>query len=60
MNPRVAVPIYLYKFLSGREELESSTMKHLQESYKPYVKELRGVSVKYLLPGESFEYGGEE
>lgn len=35
-------------------------MKHLQESYKPYVKELRGVSVKYLLPGESFEYGGEE
>ncbi len=60
VNPQVAVPIHSYKFLSGREELENSTFAYAKDNYDLYDKELRGIGVKYLLPGESFEYGGEE
>jgi len=60
IKPKIVVPLHLYKFMSGREELENSTFKYAKDNYDLYEKELRGIGVKYLLPGESFEYGGNE
>jgi len=56
INPRVVVPLHLFKFLAKREELNISTFDYVSDFYRQHEKTLRGIDVKLLFPGESFEY----
>lgn len=56
VNPKVVVPLHLYKYIHNREELEESTFTYVMEAYDKYQNELNGIDIKLLFMGESFEY----
>ncbi len=58
VSPKVFVPLHLYKFIHSREELEESTFGYVTEAYSKYEGELKGIGIKLLFMGESFEYPG--
>lgn len=57
VKPKTLVPLHLFKFMR-REELGSSTFEAAENINRQYVKELKGVDIEFLFPGESFELTG--
>lgn len=56
LRPKVAVPLHLYKFMSGKGLYEESTIESVSENYRQYAKDLAKIKTIFLLPGESFDY----
>ena len=57
LNPRVLVPIHLFKFMSGEDLYQESTIETVSGMYEKYRKDIASVGkIYYLLPGENFVY----
>lgn len=56
INPKVAVPMHLFKYLHNHEELKKSTFTAVKAVYNQYPEDLSGIEIKWLFPGESFRY----
>ncbi len=56
LRPKVFVPLHLYKFMSGKDLYQESTIEAVLATHKQYEKDLKGIEKVYLLPGESFTY----
>lgn len=56
LRPKVFVPLHLYKFMSGKNLFQESTIEAVLSIHKQYDKDLQDIEIKYLLPGESFIY----
>lgn len=56
VSPKILVPLHLYKYVHNREELEQSTFTYVMDTYGKYENELKGIDIKPLFIGESFEY----
>lgn len=53
IHPKLAIPLHLFKFIHSREELTQSTFKSVFDIYRQYNKDLQGINIKFLFPGES-------
>jgi len=57
LNPKVLVPLHLFKFMSGKDLYQESTIETVSGTYEKYQKDISAVEkIYYLLPGESFVY----
>lgn len=56
LQPKVFVPLHLYKFAGGQDLYQESTIEAVLNNHKKYEKDLQGIKKVYLLPGESFSY----
>lgn len=56
LKPKVLIPLHLFKFMSGNDLYQESTIEAVSKTYKKYDKDLQGIEKIYLLPGESFVY----
>ena len=56
VSPKILVPLHLYKYIHNKEELDQSTFTYVLETYNQYEDELKGIDIKLLFIGESFEY----
>ena len=56
LNPEILIPIHLFKFMSGEDLYQESTIEAVSEKYRQYDKDLQGIDKVYLLPGESYVY----
>ena len=56
LKPRVYIPLHMYKFMSGQLSYQESTIENVLNTHKQYEKDLQGIDIVYLLPGESFIY----
>ena len=57
IGPKIAVPLHLFKFMQNRESLDESGFKAVSDKYSLNQDQLVGIEMKFLFPGESFEYG---
>ena len=53
LNPKVYIPMHLYKFMSGGDLYRESRIENVLSTHQQYEKELKGIEKLYLLPGES-------
>jgi len=56
LKPKVFIPLHLFKFMSGNDLYQESTIEAVSNIYKKYEKDLQGIKKVFLLPGESFTY----
>jgi len=56
LNPEILIPLHLFKFMSGNNLYEESTIEAVMENYAKYSKDLQGIEKIFLLPGESYIY----
>lgn len=56
LKPKVLIPLHLFKFMSGNDLYQESTIEAISKKYEQYTKDLQGIEKIYLLPGESFVY----
>ncbi len=56
LKPKVLIPLHLFKFMSGKDLYQESTIEAVSNTYEQYAKDLQGIEKVYLLPGESFVY----
>jgi len=56
LNPKTVIPLHLYKFMSGKDLYQESTIETVQNTYQRYNKDLEGIKKVYLLPCESYDY----
>ncbi len=57
LRPKVLIPLHLFKFMSGKDLYQESTIEAVSNVYKKYdYSDLQGIEKVYLLPGESFIY----
>lgn len=56
LNSKVLIPLHLFKFMSGKDLYQESTIEAVSKNYEKYDKDLRGIEKVYLLPGESYVY----
>jgi L-ascorbate metabolism protein UlaG (beta-lactamase superfamily) len=56
LKPKVLIPLHLFKFMSGNNLYQESTIESVLKTYSQYSKDLQGIEKVYLLPGESFVY----
>lgn len=56
LSPKVLIPLHLFKFMSGNDLYQESTIETVMENHSKYAKELQGMEKIYLLPGESYSY----
>lgn len=54
LSPKVLIPLHLFKFMSGNDLYQESTIKTVSAMYEQYQKDLQGIRQVFLLPGESF------
>jgi len=59
LKPRVWLPLHLFKFMHGQELYRESTFEAVQNNNQKYEKDLQGIEIVYLLPGESLVYPTE-
>ncbi len=57
ISPKVLIPLHLFKFMSGNDLYQESTIEAVSKNYEKYNKDLQGIEKVYLLPGESYIYG---
>lgn len=56
LKPKVLIPLHLFKFMSGNDLYQESTIEAVSKKYEQYAKDLQDMEKIYLLPGESFVY----
>ena len=56
LQPKVLVPLHLFKFMSGEDLYLESTIETVLRTHQQYEKDLLGIKKIYLLAGESFSY----
>ena len=56
LKPKILIPLHLFKFMSGNDLYQESTIEAVSNIYKEYEKDLQDIKKVYLLPGESFTY----
>jgi len=56
LKPKVLIPLHLFKFMSGNDLYQESTIEAVSENYAKYDKDLQGIKRIFLLPGESYIY----
>ena len=56
LSPKKLIPLHLYKFMSGRDLYDESTIEFVADKYHQYSKDLAKIDTVYLLPGESYTY----
>lgn len=56
LKPKILVPLHVYKFMSGNDQYQESTLETVLNTHKQHEKDLQGINIIYLLPGESFVY----
>ncbi len=56
LSPRLYVPLHLFKFMSGKELYQESTIEAVLNIHQQYEKDLKSIEKIYLLPGEGFTY----
>lgn len=54
IRPKIYIPLHLYKFMSGRDLYEESTILSVLNIHKKHEKDLQGIEIIYLLPGENY------
>ncbi|NMC36669.1 MBL fold metallo-hydrolase [Candidatus Beckwithbacteria bacterium] len=59
LKPHLFIPLHLFKFMSGNDLYQQSTIEVVQSNYQNYTKDLQGINIVYLLPGEGFTYPAE-
>ena len=59
LKPHLFIPSHLFKFMSGNDLYQQSTIEAVQSSYHNYTKDLQNINIVYLLPGEGFTYPTE-
>jgi len=55
INPKMVVPLHLFKFMHSQEELDKSTF---ESAVAKYEGKISGIELKLLFAGESFEFPG--
>ena len=56
LKPKMLIPLHLYKFMSGKDLYQQSTIETAKEIYNQYETDLQKIEKVYLLPGESVIY----
>ena len=56
LKPKVFVPLHLYKWMAGKEFLDTSNFDSVNNIYLKYETSLAGMDKKMLFNGEGFEY----
>jgi len=56
LEPKVLIPLHLFKFMHGNDLYQESTIEAVSEAYTKYDKDLQGIERVFLLPGESYTY----
>lgn len=56
LEPKVFVPMHLFKFMSGNDLYQESTIEAIFDVHRKYERDLQGIKMVYLLPGEGFTY----
>jgi len=54
LNPKVFIPMHMYKFMSGGGAIQDSIIETVLNTHEQYKNELFGSEKVYLLPGESY------
>lgn len=56
LSPKILIPLHLYKFMSGADDVGQSFIEEVSRKYDEYKQDLAKVKIIYLLAGESYSY----